>query len=83
VSSASGTRLQVTEQRCVAKHLPMATILTPKSVLGESLACSTIQQIIVGALALKELGDGSALVTAIGYDRELAGLILTHRARRG
>jgi Beta-ketoacyl synthase, N-terminal domain len=83
VSCASGTRLDIAERNCLARHLPDATVLTPKSILGESLACSTIQQVITGILALNEIGGGDALVTTIGYNRQVAGLILTHDGRRG
>jgi 3-oxoacyl-(acyl-carrier-protein) synthase len=83
VSGASGTRLDLAEKNCLARHLPTARVLTPKSVLGEALVCSTLQQVITGALALRELGGGDALVTAIGYNRQVAGLILTHAGRHG
>jgi 3-oxoacyl-(acyl-carrier-protein) synthase len=83
VCSASGTRLDVAEMNCLARRLPAARVLTPKSILGESLACSTVQQVIIGALALREAGGGDALVTTIGYNRQVAGLILTHDKRRG
>jgi 3-oxoacyl-(acyl-carrier-protein) synthase len=83
VSSASGTRLDIVEKHCLARRLPTARVLAPKSVLGESLACSTMQQVIAGVLALRESGGGSALVTAIGYNRQVGGLILTHNGRRG
>jgi 3-oxoacyl-(acyl-carrier-protein) synthase len=78
ISCASGTRIDMAEKRCLAKRLSNAKILTPKAVLGEALACSTIQQIITGALALEESGGGSALITTFGYNGQLAGLILTH-----
>jgi Beta-ketoacyl synthase, N-terminal domain len=81
VSSASGTRFDLPEQKCIAKHLPSARIVTPKFVLGESFACSTLQQIITGVLALEELVCGNALVVATGYNRQVAGLILTHQDR--
>lgn len=83
VSCASGTRLDLAEKHCLARHLSTATILTPKSVLGESLACSTMQQIVTGALALDESGAGTALITTIGYNRQLAGLLLTYDRSRG
>jgi hypothetical protein len=83
VSCASGTRLDLAEKHCLARHLPTAKVLTPKSVLGESLACSTMQHVITGVLALRESGGGDAAVTAIGYSRQVAGLILTHGGRRG
>ncbi len=56
VSCASGTRFDLPERKCIAKHLPFVRILTPKSALGESFACSTLQQIITGVLALEESG---------------------------
>jgi 3-oxoacyl-(acyl-carrier-protein) synthase len=83
VSCASGTRLDIAEKNCIERRLPSARVLAPKSILGESLACSTVQQVIVGALALREAGGGDALVTAIGYNRQVAGLILTHDRRHG
>ena len=78
VSCASGTRFDLPERRCIAKHLRAARILTPKFVLGESFACSTLQQIITGVLALEEAGGGNALVVTTGYNRQVAGLVLTH-----
>jgi hypothetical protein len=83
ISCASGTRLDFAEKNCLAKHLPATRVLTPKSVLGESLACSSLQQVITGVLALDEIGGGNALVTTIGYNRQVAGLILTLDRRRG
>ena len=83
VSCASGTRLDIAEKNCIERRLPSARVLAPKSILGESLACSTLQQVIVGSLALREAGGGDALVTAIGYNRQVAGLILTHDRRHG
>ena len=81
VSCASGTRFDLPERKCIAKHLPSAKILTPKSVLGESFACSSLQQIITGVLDLEESGGGNALVVTTGYNRQVAGLILTHQHR--
>jgi hypothetical protein len=77
VSCASGTRLDLAEKNCFARHLSTAKVLAPKFVLGESLACSTLQQVISGVLALDELRGGNALVTTTGYSRQLAGLVLT------
>jgi hypothetical protein len=65
-------------ENCIAKHLSKARILTPKSVLGEALACSTLQQVITGVMALDGREGGMALVIAAGYNRQLAGLVLTH-----
>ena len=42
-----------------------------------------MQQVITGVLALRQLGRGDALVTVIGYNRQVAGLILTQDERRG
>jgi hypothetical protein len=78
VSCASGTRLDSAEAHCLARHLATARVLVPKSVLGEALACSAVQQVIAGVLGLREAGGGEALVTTIGYNRQVAGLILTH-----
>ena len=83
VSCASGTRLDIAEKNCLARHLSNTKVLTPKSVLGEALACSAMQQVITGVLALRQLGCGDALVTVVGYNRQVAGLILTHDGRRG
>ena len=83
VSCASGTRLDIAEKNCLARHLSNTKVLTPKSVLGEALACSAMQQVITGVLALRQLGCGDALITVVGYNRQVAGLILTHDGRRG
>jgi 3-oxoacyl-(acyl-carrier-protein) synthase len=82
VSCTPGTRLDLVEQKCIAKHLSGARILTPKSVLGESFACSTLQQIITGILALEKSGGDNALIVTTGSNRQMAGLVLTreHRA---
>jgi 3-oxoacyl-(acyl-carrier-protein) synthase len=77
VSCASGTRFDFAEEDCVARHLSKARVLTPKSVLGEALACSTLQQVITGVMALGGREGGMALVIAAGYNRQLAGLVLT------
>ena len=50
VSCASGTRLDIAEKNCLARHLPHKKVLTPKPVLGEALACSAMQRVITGFL---------------------------------
>ena len=83
VSCASGTRLDLAEKHCLERHLPTARVVAPKSVVGEALACSTVQQVVAGVLGLREAGGGDALVTTIGYNRQVAGLILTHDGGSG
>ena len=77
VSSVSESRLDLAVRNCVARHLSSARLLAPKAVLGESLACSTLQQVISGVLALRDLAGGKALIITAGYNRQLAGLVLT------
>lgn len=83
VSSASGSRLDRAVKNGVAKHVPSARVVAPKSVLGESLACSTLQQVISGVLALRDCHGGNALVVTAGYNRQLAGLVLTQERNGG
>lgn len=78
ISSISGTRLDAVEKSVIARQCPNATVLTPKKTLGEALACSAIQQIIVGKLALRDAGKSSrALIPAVGFNGQVAALILT------
>ena len=79
VSGAAGTRLGTAEMSCLERIFPATKVLSPKSVLGESLSCSAMQQVIAAALALGEIGDGDALVTSVGYSRQVSGLILTRK----
>jgi hypothetical protein len=79
VSGAAGTRLDAAELDCLRRLVPAAKVLRLKPVLGESLSCSALQQVIAGALLLGEIGDGDALVTSVGYGRQVSGLILTRK----
>ncbi|HEY5707042.1 MAG TPA: beta-ketoacyl synthase N-terminal-like domain-containing protein [Terrimicrobiaceae bacterium] len=83
ISGGSGTRLDLAEEHCLERHLPSVQVIAPKSVLGESLACSALQQVVTAVLALRESGGGDALVIATGYNRQVAGLILTHGGSHG
>ncbi len=79
VSCASGTRLDVAEEECLSRQLANPRVVTPRSILGESLACSTLQQVICGVLALGDVKGGTALILVAGYNRQLAGMVLTRK----
>lgn len=79
VSSASGTWLDLAEEECLSRQLDNSRVVTPRSTLGESLACSTLQQVVCGVLALGDVQGGTALILAAGYNRQLAGMILTRK----
>jgi 3-oxoacyl-(acyl-carrier-protein) synthase len=78
IRSASGKELEAAENRILTRRLPHARSISPKSTLGESLACSAIQHLIIGAMALKEaVSPTQALIPAIGFNGQMAALVLT------
>jgi 3-oxoacyl-(acyl-carrier-protein) synthase len=60
ISGAAGTRLGTAEMSCLERIFPATKVLSPKSVLGESLSCSALQQVIAAALAAAALSAGAA-----------------------
>ena len=78
VSCQSGSGLDAIEEACLARAVPKAQTFAPRMVLGESLACGTLQQVIAGLLAMDDGGAERALVTVLGFNGQLAGLTLTH-----
>lgn len=78
VSTDSGTSFGAIEKTVLARLLPEAERLAPKFTLGESLACSTLQQVIIGALAIRDAGKPlEVLIPAIGFNGQTNALILT------
>lgn len=63
--------------RPVTAALPRALHLQPKHSLGEALVCSSLQQIISAALALRAAPAAAALCFTAGFRALPAGLILT------
>ncbi|CAN5510797.1 hypothetical protein BH09VER1_BH09VER1_44890 [soil metagenome] len=82
VSSSSGTNLDKIEQESLCNLSTNIPSIAPKYVLGESFACSAVQQVIVGALALAPGRDAvSALISTVGFDRQFSALFLTESDR--
>lgn len=78
VSGMSGTSLDPGAEEMLAQLLPQTGRLTPKLTLGESLACSALQQVITGLLALRQgHSSGDVLVPCLGFNGQVAALILT------
>lgn len=77
INGASGTGLDAVEQNAFQKHLPGVAQIRPKFTLGESQTCSTVQHIVAAVLALEEKRGEAALVTACGFNRQMAALVLT------
>ena len=77
IGSGRGTRLESVEQSYFQQKLVRAAQIHPKLTLGESQSCSTVQHIVAAALALEEGRAQAALVTACGFNQQMAGLVLT------
>lgn len=81
ISGQSGVSPDAIEQTPLRNLLPDAVFHTPKKTLGESLANSALQHVIVGALALRNQPPGrEILVPAVGFNGQIAALILTESA---
>ncbi len=76
VGDSAGTREWI-EQSYFRQKLPAAAQIQPKFTLGESQSSSTLQHIIAAVLALNEGQARSALVTACGFNQQMAALVLT------
>lgn len=83
LSGASGTRLDAVELACLKKRAGSASMLHPKFTLGESMACSALQHVVAGSLALRNQMPGPILVTAAGFHRQISALLLTQGGTRG
>ena len=77
VSSDGGGNFHQIEREICAEFYPEAGVLKPKSSLGEALAVSTLQQVIVANRVLQEKPGRHALIPAIGFNGQLGALILT------
>ncbi len=82
ISGASGTKLDTVELACLRKRAPAAAVLHPKFTLGESMACSALQHVVAGSLALRNQMPGPILVTAAGFHRQISALLLTSGGTR-
>lgn len=81
ISGQSGISPDVIERAPLRNLLPDAVFHTPKETLGESLANSTLQHVIAAALALRNhQPGGEILVPAVGFNGQIAALILTESA---
>jgi len=78
ISGQSGISPDAIEQASLHRLLPDAVLHTPKKTLGESMANSALQHVIAGALALRDhKSGGEVLVPAVGFNGQIAALILT------
>lgn len=82
ISGQSGVSSDTIEELPLRRLLPGVRRLTPKSSLGESLANSALQHVIVGALALRN-DSSEVLVPAVGFNGQIAALFLTAGASKG
>ncbi|MFV0551291.1 MAG: beta-ketoacyl synthase N-terminal-like domain-containing protein [Anaerorhabdus sp.] len=78
ISGRSGTHLDPIESEVTNRFFPDARHITPRIVLGESLACAALQQVVTGFLALREQPDvGPLWIPAIGFNGQITALSLT------
>ena len=78
VTGLSGTPLDPAEAKALDRHLPGIPRLSPKNTLGESQSSSTMQHLVTAALAIRSGQAGTVLVTANGFNQQIAALVLTH-----
>jgi hypothetical protein len=81
ISSDSGTPFSRLEHEKLRGIFPNAPILTPKFMLGEAMACSSIQQVILAALNLRNSENSTALACATGFSGRFSAVILTPHGR--
>lgn len=81
ISSDSGTPFSRLEHEKLRGNFPDTPILTPKFTLGEAMACSSIQQVILAALNLRNSENGTALACATGFSGRISAVILTPHGR--
>ncbi len=77
VSSDSGTPLGREERKKLRQIFPEATLLAPKLSLGEAMACSSVQQVILAALSLQNSANSTALACATGFNGRFSAVFLT------
>jgi 3-oxoacyl-(acyl-carrier-protein) synthase len=76
VSCANGTFIDAAESAAMAENFPNASVLHPKLSLGEALGASALLQTICAALALKNGGARTALVSTLGFNQQASGAVL-------
>ncbi len=82
VSSNSGTPSGELELAGLRATFPAAVLLTPKKILGEAMAASTIQQVIFAALSLENSEICTALACATGFSGRISAVFLTANGSR-
>jgi hypothetical protein len=77
LTSALGRTLQIMEKTIITSLWPHATILSPKSRLGESFAASSLGLVVIGEAFLR-LGEArSALISLPGVNSQISAVFLT------
>lgn len=77
VSSAANNDLGEVERRTLSRRFPNAAFIELKAILGETHATSTLQQVIIAALAGSTGKRPTALVPAVGFNGQMSALVLT------
>lgn len=77
LTGASGSAFDEVEAKALDLHLPGVPRLAPKLTLGESQSSSTLQHIVAAALALRSGSARTTLITACGFNHQIAALVLT------
>jgi hypothetical protein len=82
VTSNAGSPLGIQEQAQLRAQFPNTPIAAPKNVLGEAMACSSLQQVIFAALSLQNSEIDTATTFATGFNRGISALFLTGSTSR-
>lgn len=81
VTSNAGSPLGNQEQDQLETRFSRSRHAAPKKFLGEAMACSSLQQVIFGALSLQNPEIRSVLTFATGFHRGISALFLTPGVR--
>lgn len=77
ISSASGTRFDLVETQASEAAYPGVASLQPKKQLGDALAATALQQVILGALFAQKGSHHRVLVPVAGFNGQASALLLT------
>ncbi len=77
VSSASGTRFDSAEAQACDTAYPGVPSIKPKMQLGDALAASALQQVILSVLSIQKGHYHRVLVPVAGFNGQASALLLT------
>ena len=77
VGCGDGTFVDVAESAAIAEFFPRVPVVYPKRTLGESLGAGALVQLVHGALAMRKRKLNNVIVSALGFNQQASGVLLT------